>query len=62
MNYEKDEQIEKDYTPRYVKVIFKNGFERVYKPVVLREKLPLGSFFDIEVIDAGNTYLVGILK
>ena len=34
MEYKKDEQIEKDYTPSVVKVVFKNGFERVYKQVV----------------------------
>ena len=33
-----------------------------YKPVVLKEKINLGSWADVEVIDAKQTYLVGMLK
>jgi len=33
-----------------------------YKPVVLHEKIPIGSWTDIKVIEAEQTYLVGMLK
>ena len=33
-----------------------------YKPVVIQKPLPIGSWTDVEIIDAGQTYLVGMLK
>ncbi len=30
-----------------------------YRPVVIFEKLPLGEFFEVEIVDNGETYLIG---
>ena len=38
------------------------GRTRSYKPVVLREKVALGTFVSVEIIDAKETFLVGTLK
>ena len=32
-----------------------------YRPVVIREAIPLGTFADVEVTDARSTYLLGRL-
>lgn len=38
------------------------GRSENYKPVVLKESIPLGEIIEIEVTDAKQTYLVGTLK
>jgi MiaB-like tRNA modifying enzyme len=37
------------------------GRSENYKPVVLKDKVEIGAFYDIEIIDTASTYLVGRL-
>jgi len=32
-----------------------------YRPVVIREQIPLGTFVDVEITDCRSTYLLGKL-